>query len=112
MNQPTLPLLARLGSDLPELCAGLQNIVAMASERDQATGLLRPVDPYALRFLAFGLLHTASASRDRVAAAADRLEPYGEELEQLRAALPHADSLGASYLGAVSVHLLRNLLGE
>jgi|GEM_PF-2220544 len=112
MNRPALPLLARLGSDLPELCAGLQTIVSMASDRDPATGLFRSVDPYALRFLASGLLHTASASRDRVAAAADRLEPHGEELEQLHAALPHADSLGASYLGAVSVHLLLDLLGE
>lgn len=112
MNQPATSLLARLGAELPELCAGLQTIVGLAGEHDPETGLCRPVDPYALHYLAADLLRTACASRDRVAAASERLELHGDELAQLRAALPHAESIGASYIGAVSVHLLRDLLGE
>lgn len=112
MNQPTPYLLARLGSELPELCAGLQSIVTVAKERDPATGLRCPVDPYTLDYLASDLLRIACASRDRVAAAAGRLEQHGGELAQLRAALPHAERIGASCIDAVPVHLLRDLLGE
>lgn len=112
MNQPAPYLLARLGTELPELCAGLQSVLAMTTDRDPATGLCRPVDPYALHYLASDLLLIACASRDRVAAAAGRMEQHGEALEQLRAALPHADRIGASCIDAVPVNLLRDLLGE
>lgn len=106
MNQPDPYLLAHLGAELPELCAGLQRIVTVAKERDQATGLRRPVDPYTLDYLASDLLRIAGASRDRVAAATGRLEQHGEVLAQLRAALPHAECIGASGIDAVPVHLL------
>lgn len=112
MNQPAPSLLAHLSGELPALCAGLQTIVTLASDRDPETGLCRPVDPYQLHYLASDLLRTASASRDRVAAAASLFEQHGEALAQLRAALPHAERIGASYLDAVPVHLLRDLLGE
>ncbi len=112
MNQPAPYLLAHLGAELPELCAGLQRIVTVAKERDPATGLRRPVDPYTLDYLASDLLRTACASRNRVAAATGRLEQHGEMLAQLRAALPHAERIGASGIDAVPVHMLRDLLGE
>lgn len=112
MKQPAPYLLAQLGAELPELCAGLQRIVTVTKERDPATGLRRPVDPYTLDYLASDLLRIACASRDRVAAAAGRLERHGEALAQLRAALPHAERIGASCIDAVPVNLLRDLLGE
>jgi hypothetical protein len=112
VNQPAPSLLAHLSAELPELCAALQRIVTVTKERDPATGLRRPVDPYTLDYLASDLLRIACASRDRVAAAAGRLEQHGEALAQLRAALPHAERIGASHLDAVPVHLLRDLLGE
>ncbi len=112
MNQHAPYLLAHLDAELSELCAGLQSVVAMTTEHDPATGLCRPVDPYALHYLASDLLRTAYASRNRVAAATGRLEQHGEVLAQLRAALPHAECIGASGIDAVPVHLLRDLLGE
>lgn len=112
MNQPAPSLLARLSAELPALCAGLQTIVSLASDRDPETGLCRPVDPYALHYLSSDLLRTACASRDRLAAAAGLLEQHDEELAQLRAALPHAERIGASCIDAVPVNLLRDLLGE
>ncbi|MOA26435.1 hypothetical protein D3C78_1472290 [compost metagenome] len=113
MNQPAISLLALLSGEMHlRLCAGLQAIVDLASARDPQTGVYRPVDPYALHYLASDLLRIACASRDRLAAAASRLEQHGETLAQIRAALPHAERIGASYLDAVPVHLLRDLLGE
>ncbi|MNZ21109.1 hypothetical protein D3C78_381750 [compost metagenome] len=112
MNQPAPSLLAHLSAELPALCAGLQTIVSLASDRDPETGLCRPVDPYALHYLAADLLRTVCASRDRVAAAAGRLERHGEALALIRTALPHAERIGASHLDDVPVHLLRDLLGE
>ena len=78
MKQPAPYLLAQLGAELPELCAGLLRIVTVTKERDPATGLRRPVDPYTLDYLASDLLRIACASRDRVAAAAGRLGAHGE----------------------------------
>lgn len=112
MNQPAPSLLAHLSAELPALCAGLQTIVTLASDRDPETGVCRHVDPYQLHYLASDLLRTASASRDRVAAAAGLFEQHDEALAQLRATLPHAERIGASHLDAVPVHLLRDLLGE
>jgi hypothetical protein len=111
MNRSATALLVHLSDELAALCAGLQSIVTLASDRDPETGLSRPVDPYALHYLASDLLRTACASRDRVAAAAGRLEQHGEALALIRAALPHAERIGASHLDAVPTDLLRDLLG-
>lgn len=112
MNSPAPSLLAHLSGELPMLCAGLQTITNLANDRDPETGLCRPVDPYTLHYLAADLLRTACASRDCVAAAAARLERHDEALMQLRAALLHAQRLGASDLDTVPADLLRALLGE
>lgn len=112
MNPSATSLLANLSGELPVLCVGLQTIVSLASDRDPETGVCRPVDPYALHYLAADLLRTACASRDRVAAATGLLEQHREALTQLRAALPHAERIGASHIDAVPADLLHDLLGE
>ncbi len=104
MNRPPVPLLAHLADDLPRLCDGLLELQQLTQQQ--------PADLHAMRYLLAQLLPTASASRDRVADACERLQPHRDALARLYNALPEARRNGASYLDGVPVPVLRELLGE